>query len=202
MEDIFFQLVTQRGYYILMKNSFTCSYHVNLCVCVSTYVFIGFLPRSAVEYVAGYSNDPPPRFPAEAQALCQAASPPSVAPHLLRHRYRMPHPTLHNVWAKDGGRCGSRGTVAGLLGIMIFKCEVWAGRGTQGLLLVLFVFGIWETGTEVGKPSRYSAIDQIGPTQHNSESSAWHVSSSAERTMISVSQHVFQPWWLNQGTAC
>lgn len=144
----------------------------------------------------------PPRFPAEAQALRQAATPPSVAPHLLRHRYRMPHPTLHNVWAKGGGRCGSGGTVAGLLGITIFKCEVWAGRGTQGLLLVLFVFGIWETGTEVGKASRYSAIDQIGPTQHNSESSAWHVSSSAERTMISVSQHVFQPWWLNQGTAC
>lgn len=30
-----------------------------VCVCVSAYFFIGFLPRSAVEFVAGYSNDPP-----------------------------------------------------------------------------------------------------------------------------------------------
>lgn len=28
-------------------------------VCVSTYVFFSFLPRRAVEFVAGYSNDPP-----------------------------------------------------------------------------------------------------------------------------------------------
>lgn len=171
-----------------------------ICVWVSTYVFIGLLPCSAVEFVAGYSNDPPsPQlcFPAEAQASRQAAVPPSVAPHLLHHRYRMPHPTLRNVWASDWGRRGSRGMMAELLRIMLFKCEVWVGRGTQGLLLVLFAFGIWETGTEVGKPTRYSAIDQIVPAQHNSESSAWHVSSSLERTLISVSQDVFQTWWLN-----
>lgn len=60
MEDVFFQLVTQTGYYILMKNVFTYSYHVTLCVFVCPHMFLSvFFPRSAVEFVAGYSNDPP-----------------------------------------------------------------------------------------------------------------------------------------------
>lgn len=60
-------------------------------------------------------------------------------------------------------------------------------------------FGIWEIGTEVVKPSMHLAMDRIGPARHNNDSSAWRDSSSAERTMISVSQNVVQPWPLIQG---
>lgn len=101
-----------------MKNSFTCTYHVN-CVCVCTYVFIGFPPRSAVEFVAGCSNDPPPS---------------SVSPLKLRLRVtRRRHPLWPLVSStagtgchiprsaesgrgrgRGGGRCGRGGTVGGI----------------------------------------------------------------------------------------